>query len=551
MTSLIPKVPEIDLQSLLSATLAHVSTGGTFEAVDRRLGQAHLVNGRWQCLKNNLNDQKVPEKKVFRFLETIFQRVLSVAGVSEPLAHLTVAGSTTSLYQRTNRTHSIGRGTRVWRVQNLKELRCPSRPEYALKDTWIHDDRPTRHETILKIKRAQPAYGKCFLAFLDAGFALADWENSQPDNARQTIRRRHGFVLTSQGFRLRASETVNRSTLETSGPLGTLGLLQTSGPSVKSRKSGESRQSGRSGGLGTSGTTGQSTSASQYTPIASKGGYWDYSKSNIFPRQHYRIIFEEIGTPIHYLRNYKDIITAIKGASEGLHAIHLTGHVHRDVSSGNILLVKQMKGEGDLGKIIDLEYVKVLEKESNLRDVKMGTYEFMATEVAEIAYMHAPPENTFLRAPKEPILPPFCQNQFHDLESVWWVCMWMVLRTFGPLDTSTRQFLDDYRHVFDNHQARHSFLTNAVLFRKYTVHIAERNIPNAMLFWRNHLNKGYGDAYAKNQFGNVRMDILDGVRKTQKDVLDVISKTTADYPPDLLHLSDLRVMEDLLKEMKS
>ncbi|QRV84894.1 kinase domain protein [Ceratobasidium sp. AG-Ba] len=559
----IPRVPEAGLQSLLSATLPGVSTGGMFENGScrpqkflnpwRTFPAASTVS--WNDIvmpmefKKDLNERSSSDVTLAVYLVQSRTHNVSIRitqrscgryitpcamtpGGGSCLRYLTLTSSrdiksyierarlrsgyqTTSLYRTVGILASvaadslIGRGTRVWRVRKLNELGCPSGPEYALKDIWVHDDRPTEHETILKVKRAKPAYGKYFLTVLDAGFALADSKNSQPDNTRHTIRRGHDFVLTGQILRPRASEPVKQSTPGTSAP------PRTSGPSVRSRRFGRSKQSGRSDASGTSSTTGQSTGVSEHIPIASEGGHWGYSK---------------------------DIITVIEGGSEGLHAIHLTEQVHRNVSSGNILLVKQVKDEGDLGKIIDLEYIKDPEKESNPHDVKAGTYEFMATEVAETAYMHAP---------EEPILPPFRENQLHDLESVWWVCMWMVLRTVGPLDTPTKQFLDNYRHIFDNHQARHSFLTNAVLFRKYTAHITEGNIPNAMLFWCNRLNESYGDAYAQNQFGNVGADILDGVRRTQKDVLDVLSKTTASYPPELLRLSDPQIMEALLEEKKS
>ncbi|QRW02379.1 kinase domain protein [Ceratobasidium sp. AG-Ba] len=428
---------------------------------------------------------------------------------------------------------SIGRGTRVWRARKLDELGCPSGPERALKDIWVHDDRPTEHDAIHNIVNAQPAYKKYFLTVEDAGFALADSKNSLPDNTRHTLRRGQDFMLTGQVLRPRASENGDQNTSGTSGPSAQ------SKSSGKSKKPSKSRQSGRSVVPGTSSTTGQSTGASQHTPLASARGQWDYSKVNFFPRQHYRIVFEEIGTPVHDLRCYKDIITAITGGSEGIHAIHLTRQVHRDISSGNILLVREVKDEGDLGKIIDLEYLKELEKESSPHEVKTGTYESMATEVAETTYIHArPAKMTFRAPPKTWVLPPFRQNQLHDLESVWWVCMWMVLRTVGPFDTPTRQFLDHYHEVFQSHHARNTFLVHHSVFQRLTAHFAKSDITDAMTIWRDRLIESYAAAYAKNEFGNVSADILDEVREVQKEALDVISEATANYPSNLSCLSD-------------
>ncbi|CAE7174406.1 unnamed protein product [Rhizoctonia solani] len=81
-------------------------------------------------------------------------------------------------------------------------------------------------------------------------------------------------------------------------------------------------------------------------------------------RQHYRIVFEEIGQPVHDLRNFTDIFTAIQGAWEGLHAMHLSGYVHRDVSSGNILLVPPSGSFGQRGVIMDMEYAKRIDDPS-------------------------------------------------------------------------------------------------------------------------------------------------------------------------------------------
>lgn len=53
----------------------------------------------------------------------------------------------------------------------------------------------------------------------------------------------------------------------------------------------------------------------------------------------------------------------------GLHSIHLAGRVHCDVSSGNILLVKERNGY--TGKFIDLEYAKKVTVESDPHDLKI------------------------------------------------------------------------------------------------------------------------------------------------------------------------------------
>jgi serine/threonine protein kinase len=55
---------------------------------------------------------------------------------------------------------------------------------------------------------------------------------------------------------------------------------------------------------------------------------------------------------------------------EGLHAVHISKRVHRDVSSGNILLVPASGSLQERGVITDLEYAKVIRDTSMSHDVK-------------------------------------------------------------------------------------------------------------------------------------------------------------------------------------
>ncbi|QRW09697.1 hypothetical protein RhiLY_08696 [Ceratobasidium sp. AG-Ba] len=331
----------------------------------------------------------------------------------------------------------------------------------------VYDDHHTKQKTVHTIKTEQSLYKKCLLAVLDPGLALTGSQNSHPVNAGHRTRRGQDFVLAGRVLQSWASGNEDQSTL------GMHERSEMSGPLEKSRNA------GRSGASWTSGTNRQPTGISQHTPVTLGVKHWYYSKANIFPHRHYRIVLEEIGTPVRHLRNYKDMITAIKGGSEGTHAIHLAQRVHRDISSENILLVKEVKDEADLGIIIDLEHIKDLEQESNPHDVNKGMYQLMATEVAYTTYMHAPPRGKILDSPSEPrTVPPFRQNQLHDVESIWWVFMWMVLRIVGPFDIPNKEFLVNYSSIFD--KGRNIFFANEPIFEKYTAHSAKRDIPDAM-----------------------------------------------------------------------
>lgn len=88
----------------------------------------------------------------------------------------------------------------------------------------------------------------------------------------------------------------------------------------------------------------------------------DYRHHNQHPHEYKRIFFMDIGVPVHDLRNYSDVWTALEGGSEALHALHLGRLVHRDISSANILLVDD--GTGKRGVLMDLEYVKKVDNDS-------------------------------------------------------------------------------------------------------------------------------------------------------------------------------------------
>ncbi|CAE6470392.1 unnamed protein product [Rhizoctonia solani] len=149
----------------------------------------------------------------------------------------------------------------------------------------------------------------------------------------------------------------------------------------------------------------------------SQTGYRDFNCFSKHPRQHYRIIFKEIGTPVHDLRSFTDVFTAIEGGWK--------------------------EHSKERGVIMDLEYAKKIRDKSASHDVKTGTAAFMATEVAFTTHYRfdsvrgsrqprsskqkqlellelGPPQDQ--EGPK----PPFRHNPLHDIESIWWLCIWVM-----------------------------------------------------------------------------------------------------------------------------
>jgi hypothetical protein len=106
-------------------------------------------------------------------------------------------------------------------------------------------------------------------------------------------------------------------------------------------------------------------------PSASIASILPVKPSNFHPRRHDRTVFNEVGTPLHDLDNLLDLFRGLADATIGkisvdfelnmlltsdltvaLEMIHRLKRVHRDVSTGNILLYQGM------GRLLDLEFLK-------------------------------------------------------------------------------------------------------------------------------------------------------------------------------------------------
>ena len=168
--------------------------------------------------------------------------------------------------------------------------------------------------------------------------------------------------------------------------------------------------------------------------------------------------------------------------------MHRLGWVHRDISYGNILVV------GGRGKITDLEYAKEETDVSTIHGIRtvrlsarwrlsvsnclliQGTAYFMSVEVDRHGYLHRPKRavlkinsdwddidfHNIIEVPTEGGVPdtkltyiPFRHNPLHDLESVLWLCIYLLLAAMFK------------KRVQDTHQGVASFTANQeALFRK-------------------------------------------------------------------------------------
>ncbi|KIP04125.1 hypothetical protein PHLGIDRAFT_494333 [Phlebiopsis gigantea 11061_1 CR5-6] len=96
---------------------------------------------------------------------------------------------------------------------------------------------------------------------------------------------------------------------------------------------------------------------------------------------HHRVVFTEVGVTVTEIGTLSGALRALADATRALFILHRSGWVHRDISTGNILVVNGG------GRLSDLEYAKK-QGDPGHRGVRTGTPFFMATEVERNTYLH-------------------------------------------------------------------------------------------------------------------------------------------------------------------
>ncbi|KAG8725766.1 hypothetical protein FRC11_001534, partial [Ceratobasidium sp. 423] len=390
---------------------------------------------------------------------------------SEPSYNITIHNAdegTKRVYRTVGILSDVGadgmvcRGTRVWEVRELVDGVLVG-PTYALKDVWVHEDRMEEHLLLWKIRTEQPEYSRHLLTPVDHGFVPPDPDNpSIRDNTHTTLRRGKELKPTQRFLCLRIV-------------LPPMTPTHTTGSKSQKTPSGSRDSVGHSDDI----------------PNSPWEGHRDWDYLSRHPRQHYRMVFKEIGTPVHDLRTFTDVFTAIQGGWEASEDL------------------------GERGVIMDLEYGKAIDDMSAPHDVKTGTAAFMATEVALMSHhrlafpsvtepmdseeeVHALAKSLRIQEPSNP-LPPFRHNPLHDMESIWWLCIWMMFYLIpSASERDSRVQLKNYHGVFRNPHSKRSFIGNISEFDQLTPHLSETpSFASIMKSWSIVLNKLYSVSYKK------------------------------------------------------
>ncbi|KAF9454398.1 hypothetical protein P691DRAFT_770599 [Macrolepiota fuliginosa MF-IS2] len=276
--------------------------------------------------------------------------------------------------------------------------------EVALKDVWLEVDADTEKQN----------QDKVFDALEQLGEKAYSW-------ATEHLRAKPLSAAATAALNLRKSHNVRTPTTTTTMPTKASGNII---PNLG--------QVNASSGL-----------LSRFTQPPSKPQF-----PRVFQaRKHYRLVYGQVGHSLNRAKNHDASFTAIGHVFVVLTLLYLVRWIHRDVSVGNIVLVKDENGVR--GKLSDLEYAKEFGTSSADSDSKMVTPFFMPIECHNSRSLHnslgrwdagadvlqsndpfflaASPESSAAGSATPLVTPsgqPLSQVPFqfqHDLESLWWI----------------------------------------------------------------------------------------------------------------------------------
>jgi Fungal protein kinase len=236
-----------------------------------------------------------------------------------------------------------GRATRVFEVyEKLGPLQ-----HFALKDQWINDDRLAEGSVLEDLRATIKSEMKKGL-FDDMDLTRVPVDYFLSVKAYSHVQLSNTFEDNTKTIMQGLSLPDSSSSL--SIPFSEKNFVSSNVPGVNSESAGHIPY--------------PSPSIASILPI---------KRSNLHPRRHDRTVFNEVGTPLHDLDNLSDLFRGLADVTIGkisvdfvlnilltsdltlaLEIIHRLKCVHRDISTGNILLYQ------GVGRLSDLEFLKEL-----------------------------------------------------------------------------------------------------------------------------------------------------------------------------------------------
>ncbi|KAL5520234.1 hypothetical protein ACEPAG_9447 [Sanghuangporus baumii] len=170
----------------------------------------------------------------------------------------------------------------------------------------------------------------------------------------------------------------------------------------------------------------------------------EFTSRFLIARKHYRIVFKEVAVNIHHITSLSDVFVVLRDSVKALTWVHQSGWVHRDLSVGNLYFYN---GRGVIG---DLEYAKLKFSKSS-HYVRTGSTYFMAVEVIKQSYNYGTPgekseggidallkgfaDENF----QEELDQTFLHNDLHDLESLWWITIYIIFFNYDDSDSRSNE----------------------------------------------------------------------------------------------------------------
>ncbi|KAI0924833.1 hypothetical protein AcW2_010357 [Taiwanofungus camphoratus] len=166
-------------------------------------------------------------------------------------------------------------------------------------------------------------------------------------------------------------------------------------------------------------------------------------------KTHSRLVMKTYGRPIKFAKSLLEMVGAFKDAIVGHRNSFQRNVLHRDISIGNILIASKPI-PGYRGILIDYENAIILNsgREPLLDDPLSGTRPFISPEILGKSplWAYSKREGNLKRPKTMPQLQP--KHDFiHDLESFFWVLVWLCMSRSGPArrreELITPNFKDD------------------------------------------------------------------------------------------------------------
>ncbi|KAJ8514877.1 hypothetical protein ONZ45_g7621 [Pleurotus djamor] len=307
------------------------------------------------------------------------------------------------------RAESIrGRCTRVWEVF---EQRAPEGPTYALKAAWV--DRRNHSE------------GELYLELMER------MKTKQDPHATEDILQNHflrlkGFSPTDQS--VTTCQYLGLKELSLGDSIRTFQSNVTGPPlNISPIPRGETRRPyyyNSSGNIISGGLDGHIRDFHLVRPG---------EEDQYIPRRLDRSVWLDVGTAFDQCMSLREIFKYIRQVVQALRAMWLGAFaIHRDISPGNIIIC-----DGH-ARLSDFEFVTFYDpnQASEAGRIKTGTAQFMSIEVFNGSYEFRTQKPIMTHRSKSKATlygaeyneAPFMHNPFHDLESIWWLLVWTLLR---------------------------------------------------------------------------------------------------------------------------